>query len=260
MLSAFALFGILIVSCLMSVAILGSLIRTAVPGVGRWCLGYALVAAVSTWIALAGPQPGGITIVGTSVASLGAVALLVQGTRQFFGMRAAWRTESVALVMMGAALLYYTWVSPSAGARGVLVSLGLMYGRLAVGTLVLRHASREGTRYACRLIAVAAGIGALVYVARIGAIVFGAAPSLTFVQPSPWNVALLGLAIVTLPCMSIGMVMLAHDRLLGRMEKLATIDELTGALTRRAFIDRAQVLLAQAREKADPGDRDSRHR
>ncbi|HKR42688.1 MAG TPA: GGDEF domain-containing protein [Paraburkholderia sp.] len=236
----------------MSVAILGSLIRTAVPGVGRWCLGYALVAAASTWIVLAGPRAGAITIVVTSVATLGAVVLLVQGTRQFFGMRAVCRTESAALAMICAALVYFMWVSPSNGARGVLVSLGLIYGRLAIGALVLRHASREGTRYACRLIAVAAGLGALVYVARIGAIVSGAVPSLTFVQSSPWNVALLGLAIVTLPCMSIGMVMLAHDRILGRMEKLATIDELTGALTRRAFIARAQVLLAQAREKGDP--------
>ncbi|WP_425469790.1 diguanylate cyclase [Paraburkholderia unamae] len=252
MLSVFALFGILIVSCLMSVAILGSLIRTAVPGVGRWCLGYALVATASTCIVLAGPGAGAITIVATSVATLGAVVLLVQGTRQFFGMRAVWHTESAALVMLCAALVYFMWVSPSAGARGVLVSLGLIYGRLAVGTLVLRHASRESTRYACRLIVVAAGLGALVYVARIAAIVSGAVPSLTFVQPSPWNVALLGLAIVTLPCISIGMVMLAHDRILGRMEKLATIDELTGALTRRAFIARAQVLLAQAREKGDP--------
>ncbi|MCP3716859.1 hypothetical protein [Paraburkholderia sp. CNPSo 3281] len=136
----------------MSVAILGSLVRTALPGVGRWCLGYALVAAVSTWIVLAGPRAGAITIVATSVATLGAVVLLVQGTRQFFGMRTVCRTESAALVMMCAALVYSMWVSPSNGARGVLVSLGLIYGRFAIGTLVLRHASREGTRYACRLI------------------------------------------------------------------------------------------------------------
>lgn len=252
MLSAFALFGILIVSCLMSVAILGSLIRTALPGVGRWCLGYALLAVAPTWIVVSGPQAGGITIVGASIAILGAVVLLVQGTRQFFGERAVWVAESVAFVAICAALVCFTWVSPNVDARGVLMSLGLIYGRLAVGTLALRHASREGTRYACWLIAVAAGTGALVYVARIGAIVFGAAPSLSFVQPSPWNVALLGLAILTSPCVAIGMVMLAHDRLLGKMEKLATIDELTGALTRRAFIARAQVLLAQAREKGDP--------
>ncbi|CAD6545903.1 hypothetical protein LMG27952_04390 [Paraburkholderia hiiakae] len=252
MLSAIALFGILIVSCLMSVAILGSLIRTAVPGVRRWCLGYALLAAASAWIVLAGARAGGMTIVGASIATLGAVVLLVQGTRQFFGKRAVWGAESAALVVICAALVYFTWVSPNVDARGVLISLGLIYGRLAVGTLALRHASCEGTRYPCRLIAVAAGLGALVYVARIGAIVFGAAPSLSFVQPSPWNVVLLGLAILTLPCMSIGMVMLAHDRVLGRMEKLATIDELTGALTRGAFIARAQVLLSQAREKGDP--------
>ncbi|MFP3758371.1 GGDEF domain-containing protein, partial [Cupriavidus sp. SIMBA_020] len=88
------------------------------------------------------------------------------------------------------------------------------------------------------LIAVAAWLGALVYLARIVAIVLGLAPALSFLQPSPWNIALLGLAIVSLPCMSTGMVMLAHERILRRMEKLATVDELTGALTRRAFMER----------------------
>ncbi len=77
-------------------------------------------------------------------------------------------------------------------------------------------------------------------------------PTLSFIQPSPWNVVLLGLAIVTLLCMSTGMVMLAHERILQRMEKLTTIDELTGALTRRAFMERANALLGVMRARGDP--------
>ncbi|WP_310631821.1 GGDEF domain-containing protein [Paraburkholderia sp.] len=245
--SAFALLAILIVSCLMSVAVLGSLVRTSVPGVGRWCVGYALLGAAATWILIVGAKAGAITIVGVSSLTLGAVLVLLQGTRQFFDVPPVRRDECVALIVAVAALVYFTCVSPSATARGVIVSLGFVYGRIVVGVIALRHASRDGAIYACRLIAAAAWLGALVYLARIFAIVLGLAPSLTFLQPSPWNVALLGLAIVSLPCMSTGMVMLAHERILRRMEKLATIDELTGALTRRAFMERAQALLAHRR-------------
>ncbi|SDE40162.1 GGDEF domain-containing protein [Paraburkholderia lycopersici] len=249
MLSAFTLFGILTVSCLMSVAILGSLIRSAVPGVSRWCLGYAMLAVASSWVLLAGAGAGAITMIGVSMTTLGAVMLLVQGTRQFFGVSPVRRGECVALLVVFVVLLYFTRVSPNVGARGMLISIGLAYGRITVGTLALRHAAGEGSRYACRLVTAAAWLGALVSIARTIAIAFGVVPSLSFLQPSPWNVALLGLAIVTLPCLSTGMVMLAHDRVLRKMEKLATIDELTGALTRRAFMEKANVLLSQARER-----------
>ena len=47
------------------------------------------------------------------------------------------------------------------------------------------------------------------------------------------NVAFLGLGVITLPCLSIGALMLAYDRMAERMERLAAIDELTGALVRR---------------------------
>jgi diguanylate cyclase (GGDEF)-like protein len=53
-------------------------------------------------------------------------------------------------------------------------------------------------------------------------------------------------AIVSLPCMSIGMVMLAHDRIVKKIEQLATVDELTGTLMRRAFMAKANRLLSDS--------------
>jgi len=252
MLSVFSLVGILVASCLMSVAIMGSLIRSAVPGVSRWCAGYGLLAAAASWIMLAGSQPNAIEIVEVSFGTLCAVLLLVQGTRQFSGTSPARRDEVAAFIVIFVLLVYFTCVSPNANMRGVLISVALIYGRIVVGALALRHASRDATRYAGRLVAAAAWLGALVYIVRIVAIVFGVAPQLTFLQPSLWNVVFLGLAIVTLPCMSVGMVMLAHNQILQKMEKLATFDELTGALTRRAFMARANALCAHALEKGRP--------
>ncbi|MFX1765713.1 GGDEF domain-containing protein [Paraburkholderia sp. A1RI-2L] len=250
MLSAIALFGILIVSCLMSVAILGSLLRTAVAGVGRWCFAYALLASASSWVLVVGNQPGPGAILGVLLLTLGAVMLLVQGMRQFFGLSPVRRDESVAIVIVVVALAYFTCVSPDLHARVTLASIVFAYGRITVGTLALRHAPRDGTRYAHRFLAAAAYLGALVHLARIVAAASGVVPPTTFLQLSLWNVLLLGLAVVTLPCMSIGMVMLAHDQLARRMEKLATIDELTGVLMRRAFMSRANLLLSEAQEKS----------
>jgi diguanylate cyclase (GGDEF)-like protein len=246
MLSPLALFGILIVSCLMSVAILGSLRRTAVPGIDRWCAAYALLAVVSLYMLLAGDRLNPIAIVGTALATFLAVALLVQGTRQFFGMRPVRRVESVAFVIVVVAMVYVTCVSPNIPARVALVSAVLAYGRITVGTLALRHAPRDGSLYAYRFVAAAAYLGALVHVARAAAVGLGIVSPVTYLQPLPWSVLFLGLSIVTLPCMSIGMAMLAHDQLVRRIEKLATIDELTGVLMRRAFMAEANALHARA--------------
>ncbi len=60
------------------------------------------------------------------------------------------------------------------------------------------------------------------------------------------NIAFLGLGILALPALSIGMVMLAHDRMAERLERWANVDELTGALTRRAFFAQAQARLKEA--------------
>jgi diguanylate cyclase (GGDEF)-like protein len=246
MLSPISLLGILIVSCVMSVAILGSLHRTAVPGTGRWCAGYALLAVVSSLVVLAGDRPHPFAIAGIALMTVVAILLLVQGTRQFFGMPAARRDESAAFVFASVALMYFTCLSPNTEARVVVLSAVMAYGRIAAGTLVLLHTPREGARYACRFVTVAAYLGALVHVMRILAVAFGEVPSVSFLQPSPWNVFLFGVAIVSLPCMSIGMVMLAHDRIVKKIEQLATVDELTGTLMRRAFMAKANRLLSDS--------------
>lgn len=251
MLTPLALIGIVILSCLMSVAVLGSLLRTAVPGIGRWCVAHALLTAASSWVFIAGAQPGQIVTLGAALITLAAVLLLVQGMRQFFGKDPAWHVESAAFAIVCVALVYFTCVSPNIDAKVALTSSLLAYARIAVGTLALRHAPRDGARYPYRFVAAAAYLGALFHVTRAVAAAFGM-PHMAFPQPSPWNVLFLGLAIVTLPCMSTGMVMLAHDRLVRKMEQFASIDELTGVLMRRAFMARASVLLREAPEKGKP--------
>ena len=251
MLSPLVLVGIVIMSCLMSVAILGSLLQTGVPGIARWCVAHALLAIALAWMLVAGAQPGKFTTTGAAFFALTAVLLLVQGMRQFFGKGATRRSETAAFVIAFAAVVYFTCGTPNVGAKIALVSALLAYARIAAGTLALRHAPRGGARYPYRFVAAAAYLGALFHIPRAVGGAFGM-PEVAILDPSPWNVLFLGLAIVTLPCLSTGMVMLAHDQLARKMEHLASIDELTGALMRRAFMAKATALLSDAVEMGKP--------
>jgi diguanylate cyclase (GGDEF)-like protein len=62
----------------------------------------------------------------------------------------------------------------------------------------------------------------------------------------------LALGILAPPCLSIGVVMLAHDRLAERLERLANVDDLTGALSRRAFLAIGDVLLKASLRSRTP--------
>jgi len=60
----------------------------------------------------------------------------------------------------------------------------------------------------------------------------------------------MGLGILASPCMSAGIVMLAHDRLAQRLERLASVDDLAGVWARRALLVKAQGMRdAAARDR-----------
>lgn len=100
--------------------------------------------------------------------------------------------------------------------------------------------------YSYQFVAVVAGFGGLVHVARGLATGLGLEQHTRFLEPTPLNVAFLALGILTLPCLSIGVVMLAYDRMAERMERLASIDELTGAFVRREFMAQAEAHVERA--------------
>ena len=252
MFTPLALIGVAIMSCVMSVAVLGSLLRAEIPGVRRWCLAYTVLTVGLSLLALTGAAPGLVATVAASVLVLGGALMILEGLREFFGLKPARVYERVALVAAVVGLLYCSAARPDLNARVALVSAFLAYLRLAVGTLALRHCPPGRPKYSYRFVAAAAYLGVLVHAARGLFYGLGVERQTAFLEPSPWNVVLLGLAILTLPCISIGMVLLAHDRIVERMERLATIDELTGALVRRAFMVRANALIEQARQAGQP--------
>lgn len=250
--STVALLGIAIMSCVMSASVLASLLRADVRGVPRWCAAYGLAAIgiVFAWADKSLPPQVG-TFAAHTLFLLGGL-LIAQGTREFFGRRAVSRVECVAVVAIFLAVIVLTYVEPNLDARVALTSAYFAYVRVAIGWTALRYRPRQRPKYNYYLLAIAAFVGALVHVARSVTYGFGFDHQTAFLDSSPLNVAFLGLGILSFPFLSIAMVMLAHDRLAERLERLATVDELTGALMRRAFVERAEAMIAAARVKGTP--------
>ncbi|RDU97496.1 GGDEF domain-containing protein [Trinickia dinghuensis] len=250
--STVALLSIALMSCVMSAAVLGSLLRANVRGVARWCAAYGIFsvgiglvldkAHVPPWLGIAFAH--GLFL-------LGSFAIL-QGAREFFGRNKATAPEYAAVVAVYIALLYFIYVRPNLDASVFVTSAYFAYIRAAVGWTALRYRPAHRPKYSYYFLGIAALVGALLHLARSIAYGFGWDHQTAFLDPSPLNIAFLGLGILSFPFMSIGMVMLAHDRLAERMERLATIDELTGSLVRRAFMERADAAVAASQASGTP--------
>jgi diguanylate cyclase (GGDEF)-like protein len=233
-------------SCVMSAAVLGSLLRADVRGVARWCAACGII-SVGMVLILAGTHvPRWLGVAVAHGLFLVASLAILQGAREFFGRRKATFSEYAVVIGVYAVLLYFIYVKPNLDARVAVSSGYFAYVRGAVGWTVLRYRPRQRPQYCYYFLAIAAFVGTALHIARSAAYGLGLNHQTAFLDPSPLNIAFLGLGILSFPFMSIGMVMLAHDRLAERMERLATVDELTGALVRRAFMERAAATVAAA--------------
>lgn len=231
--------SIAILSCVMSVAVLGSLFQAQVPGVRLWCVASGLLAVTSALL-----LSGTSDIVVVTASSLLVVASLLglRGFRQFLNQRASVVWEYVALGVILVMLVYWTFVSPHVDARSAMISGFIAYVRFYIGWSVLKYRPPGRPKYAYYFVSIAAALGAVVHAVRAISYGLGLAHETVFLAPTPLNVMFLGMATLTLPCLSVGMVLVAHDRLSDRMERLATFDDLTGVLTRRAFLARAEAI------------------
>jgi diguanylate cyclase (GGDEF)-like protein len=229
-----------------SVIVFGSLVRSGIPGLSRWISANILIVAALVALALDSAAPAPLTIVAASLLFAGAAFLILQGCRLFFGLRPSRLYEVVAFSTLVIAVVYWTCLSPNAAIRVVLMSSFLAYVRLSVGWITYTRRPPHRPGYSYQFVAIVAALGGLVHIARGLAAALGWEHHTRFLEPTPLTIAFLALGIVTLPCLSIGALMLAYDRMAERMERLAAIDGLTGALVRREFMAQAELQLERA--------------
>lgn len=215
-----------------------------------WALGYCTMALglVSYLMRGAWPSPA-VIIVGNSMVVAGHL-LLNRAFAAFVGRSSPWRL--FVLVSLGALLgnTYWTLIEPNVTARLVLMIIGMMLScALIVRDLLI---GREAGRHIARL-ALAAfytlhlGIGALHVVLTLTGEALPNFLAGTELQKAwmVWNTAVLYLV-------PVGIVLMTGERLLDRLDRLASRDELTGLLNRRAFNQRLAEEHSRARRAGQP--------
>lgn len=243
-----------VLSGVMAIAVLGSLWRAAIPGVGYWLSANAAAIVALLAFALQGHAHASpwLTLVASNVLMAASLLLVLEGCLRFLGRRTRPWPAYLGLVAVLLGISYWTFAAPNFNARVAVVSAYHASLCVALTVLMLRGRPSNRPRYSYYFVAGAALLLVAAHTARGFMYGLGWMTQTSLLQVSPSNVLFLALGILASPCLSIGVVMLAHDRLAQRLERLANIDDLTGALSRRAFLAAGDALLDASRRSRSP--------
>jgi diguanylate cyclase (GGDEF)-like protein len=243
MLNPLSILLVTVLSGAMAMAVLGSLWRAAIPGVGYWISANAVAIVALLAFALQGHASRWLTFVGANELLAISLLLVVEGCLRFLGRRTRLWAAYAGLVAVLIGISYWTFAAPDFNARVAVVSAfhASLYAVLA--GLLLRGRPANRPCYSYYFLAVAAVLLCVGHASRGIMYGFGMLGQSDLMQVSPANIIFLALGILAPPCLSIGVVMLAHDRLAERLERVANVDDLTGVLSRRAFLATSDALL-----------------
>lgn len=248
----FSPLSILVVTALSSVLSILALISLrphAIPGVQRWIWANLIAVISLTLVSTQGVSPAWLGIVVSNQLLAATVLRVFEGCNEFFDVRVGPTQRAVGWTMwLGvlAGIVYYTYVVPDMPARVVIVSAFHGACDLAIAGRVMLSRPPERPAYNYMFVAGAAALGAVGNTVRGAIYAIAPPPQTSLLQPGPIQIAFLALGILVLPTLSIGLVMMAHDRLAQRLERLARFDDLTGALSRKALLQTATDRLARA--------------
>ena len=251
MLNPLSILLVTVLSSAMAMAVLGSLWRAAIPGVGCWISANAIAIVALLAFAMQGHASRWLTLVAANVLLALSLLMVVEGCLRFLGRPLRPWAAYVGLVAVLIGVSYWTFAAPDFNARVALVSAyhAGLYALLAA--IMWRGRPSNRPRYSYYFLAVAALLLCAGHISRGVLYGFGIVQQSGLMQVSPSNIIFLALGILAPPSLSIGVVMLTHDRLAERLERLANVDDLTGALSRRAFLAIGDALLkASLRSRA----------
>ena len=200
-----------------------------IRGIGLWALAPVAWVTAATLLGLRGLIGEFASIVlGNVLTVLGSV-LFYLGCRRFYGHAAGhWR--------WGAALLltWMTHISPWPAGRMVVFTVMML---LVFGSNLHFMLRQDEPRFPARMVITVLALQVVVLLLRLLA-ALGGQVSNQLLDPSLIQVVYLGSYALFVLLLSIGAVLLATDRLTRELEHLATHDALTGALNRRAILQR----------------------
>ncbi len=209
--------------------------KSGAPGVGS----FILACVFSTLCAGAGlastaTPPWFNAVVGSTLMVAASLAAL-NGFREFLGRRPLGSTLLVAtlactMIVLGVFIQVFENPEPSFAFSGALA--GLVY--FITGVTILRHWSGQK---AIAPYVLFCWLSALAVAALHAIRVLGVATDLgSGIEPQIWATALVAARHLMMPLFLLGVVLLLHGWVIANLRHLIAHDELTGALSRRAFM------------------------
>ncbi|MBE1162265.1 GGDEF domain-containing protein [Dyella acidiphila] len=237
---------------LLMLPLLGSLLRSRVPGVREWLMADVALIVSMPLLLLRGHIPDLVSIIFANlVLSLAGVSLYA-GFARFLQRAPRWPLLIACVAITLPPLLYWRYVVDSIPMRVVTAMAFTAAICLAVAVVVARGRQPGRSRYPYVTTMVVAIIFAACQSAR-GLYFLGlnhVANALTF--NTFINVVLLCVGAAMMPVLLMCGMMMVHDALLCDARDAVNRDFLTGALSREGFAAVAQTMLAQADRNRSP--------
>lgn len=245
--SAFNILLIAVFFCVLQLLVIASLLRSGIAGVKTLTAANGIGIAAFILYALGKELPPLIAYEIANGVYAAAGAAMLAGFRRLFARRVPWALLSagVALVMIAIAVFHY--VIDSYALRTVTVAVFQSALCVDIGLTVFR--SRKSSRSRYPYVFTLGMTAIIVFGHTVRSAIYLAHPAelTSLLQPSPWNLFFLSAGTMVLPVLTLGAVMMVHDRMMEQAEHAANRDFLTGAWSRRAFFEMAERELARAR-------------
>jgi diguanylate cyclase (GGDEF)-like protein len=232
--------------------VLGSLVRSGIQGVRSWFAANVFAVVALLLYAGRGILPPVLSIEAANGMLALSIAVILAGFRQFFRRPVPVRLMAAGWICTMAGVAGFHYLVDAIAMRTVAVSL--FHGAVcaAIGTTILRSRSQAGSRYSYFF---TAGVALLLAASHLGRGAMYALQSdlqTAEYQSTAWNLFFLSVGTLVLPLLTMGGMMMVHDRLVVRAEEQANRDYLTGAWNRRALFQVAERELRRVARHRDP--------
>ncbi len=218
----------------------------SIRGLGEWSVAPTVIFVATVLFGARGAIPDVFSVVLANLLLLGGTTLMYFGSQRFYNLTPSFRPWSALVLLAMLPIAWFALVEPHYGVRVAIVGGLMSLLALAHARLILRHGARTFSSY---FTGSALLLLALTQAMRCLSAFDLAAGDRIFDNNLPTQTAYVALNAFALLMTTIGVVLMATDKLRAEIEFLASHDTLTGALSRRVLIDACEQELERCRRK-----------
>lgn len=240
--------AVALISLLVMFPVLLSLRKTGVRGVSNFCNACALAAGGTVLGMTSGIAPLWVHSVMAAVLNLAAGLMILAGFREFLG-RPSLATWPFTVTLAGTVMVltFFSYGVDNAVARLCLGAgfAGLIY--TLIGLTIARHWQRERSIMPYLLFCSLAAFGvAGVHAMRVMTFSAERPSFVSAAHPQIWATTLMMAHHLIVPLFFLGVILMLHGCMIANLRHLVAHDDLTGTLSRRAFMAHAERLFSAA--------------